>query len=306
LETVERIAEALELSLAELFSESDFPRASLARECSCSDGIDISRYVCVRNCSEESAHDAMVLEEIVVHENASLALEALLKISSATKLQFVHSFRVDSNGAKMLARSMRSACAAGPVAFQDLAEMLELKNVRLHIIDLPKGVSSRSYYDIEHHTLSIVLAKADTSERQLYRIAYEFGWAMMFGSAGFKTISESPLRHRFARVFASEFLMPEEVVVFTVSQLGIRPGDWTLGLISQLKLKFGVSAEAFALRLESLGLISEDLRVKLRDEVRAYYRKHPKAMEPKPSLLRLKIGERRKILEMAAGRVAEK
>lgn len=306
LDTIERIAEALELSLAELFSEGVSPRGGRSPEDSIPRRCDMSRFVCVRYNSEDESHDTSILEQIGHQEDALLDLESVLKISPATKLQFVHSFRIDSNGARILARAMRSACAVGSVVFTDIAETLELKNVRLHVIELPKGISSRSYYDTEHHTLSIVLAKADTPERQVYRIAYELGWAMMFGSAGFKTINESPLRHRFARVFASEFLMPEEVVVFTVSQLGIRPDDWTLGLISQLKLKFGVSAEAFALRLEALGLISEDLRVKLRDEVRAYYRKHPKAMEPKPSLLRLKIGERRKILEMAVGRVAEK
>ena len=40
--------------------------------------------------------------------------------------------------------------------------------------------------------------------------------------------------------------------------------------------------EFFALRLEELGLIVPDLRLNLRDRLRAYYKKHPKAMEPQP------------------------
>ena len=299
LETIHRLAEALEISLSELFSDSEFSEAkSKVIAGTVSDG-GISRFVCIRSTGAESNYDSVVLEKIFSTEGRTIYLESLLNIPHATKMQFVHSFRTDASGAKMLARCLRTGCFAGLGFSFDLAEMLELKNVRLHIVDLPKEVQSRSYYDTYHHTLSIVLSKSDTAERHVYRIAYELAWAVMFGSAGFKTLHESPSRHRFARIFAAEFLMPEEAMVFLVSQLGIKSNDWTLQLISLLKSKFGVSAEAFALRLESLGLISEELRVKIRNEVRAYYKKNPKSMEPKPCLSSLKIGERRKILEMA-------
>lgn len=96
--------------------------------------------------------------------------------------------------------------------------------------------------------------------------------------------------------------MPEESVRFTVSQLGVRPDDWSLESVVWLKSKFNVSAEAFALRLESLGLISERLRQKIRDELHEHYKKHPKAMEPKPALPPLKIGIRQKLLEIAAAK----
>ena len=48
------------------------------------------------------------------------------------------------------------------------------------------------------------------------------------------------------------------------------------------KDRFGVSAESFALRLESLGLIAPSLRTKLRDELRARYTARPRSMEPHP------------------------
>jgi len=50
------------------------------------------------------------------------------------------------------------------------------------------------------------------------------------------------------------------------------------------KVRFNVSAEAFALRLEKLGLITPSLRMRFRDELRAHYVQHPKAMEPAPRL----------------------
>ena len=88
--------------------------------------------------------------------------------------------------------------------------------------------------------------------------------------------------HRFLRRFSAAFLMPEETVRKDVAQSGIAPYRWTFDLLVMMKSHFAVSAEAYALRLESLGLINPELRVKLRDDLRAHYQKNPKAMEPQP------------------------
>jgi Zn-dependent peptidase ImmA (M78 family) len=201
---------------------------------------------------------------------------------------------------------MRGACVVGSASFSDLVELMEFRNVRLHLMKLPEGVQSRSFFDVENHSFSIVLSKDNTPERSIYRIAYELAWMTMSGSMGFKPVRDGAQRHRFAREFAAEFLMPEESVRFAVFQLGIGPGDWTLDMIVWLKSKFNVSAESFALRLEALKLISERLRQKIREELRAYYKAHPKAMEPEPRIKSLKIGIRERLLEMEAERKGAK
>lgn len=303
IDTVERIAEALELSLAELFSgdnrkdESVFGAADTL-----SKDLRKDRFVCVRYNDDDCASDSSVIAEIIKTENRMCGFAKSLGVPCSTMLPFVHSFRLDSNGARTVARYMRSACAVGAATFSDIAEMLEFRNVRIHSVVLPENVQSRSYFDCENHSLTIVLSKRDTAERHVYRIAYELAWAVLFGSSGFRPVRETALRHRFAREFASEFLMPEESVRFTVSQLGVRLEDWDLTSITWLKSRFNVSAEAFALRLESLGLISERLRQKIREELHGYYKSHPKAMEPKPALSPLKIGVRLKLLEAAAAK----
>lgn len=299
-ETVEKIAAAVGVSLATLFAEGE--KRERAKGNSRRNGelkeLEPSRFIGLR--TDESELDVAVLKHILTVENEVVALEEMLELPHATLLQLVHSFKVDANGAKTVARYMRSACAVGAATFSDLAELLEFRNVRLHVFDLPEEVQSRSYYDTVNHSLSIVLSKANTPERNVYRIAYELAWVILFGAAGFKPVAASETRHRFAREFASEFLMPEESVRFTVAQLGIKPSGWELETVIWLKSKFNVSAEAFALRLESLGLISERLRQKIRDELHAYYKAHPKAMEPKPALSPLKIGMRQRLLSKAA------
>ena len=298
LDTLERIAEALSMPVSELLADGN---AEAAAEVFLGPGnISASRFYPVRFGGSDCAQDCAVIEKILSAENRLCELEGALGISHATMLPFVHSFKLDVCDARTAARYMRSACAVGAATFSDLAELLEFRNVRLHSAVLPDGVQSRSYFDGENHSLSIVLAKENTPERTVNRIAYELAWTVLSGATGFKPVREGALRHRFAREFASEFLMPEESVRFTVSQLGIRPNDWTLDMIAWLKSKFNVSAEAFALRLESLGLISELLRQKIRDEIREYYKVHPRAKEPAPRLAPLKIGMRLKLLEAAA------
>lgn len=303
LATAERLAEALDVTLHELLAPRDIPAAVDNRdEADGRSDKSYSRFLSVRESGCKFDSDEDILAGIIERENRVLALQRILAIPSSTMLPFVHSFHLDIDGARTAARYMRSACFVGAATFSDLAEALEFRNVRFHLASLPEGIQSRSYYDTENHSLSIVLSRTDTPERHVYRIAYELAWAVLFGTSGFKPVRESQLRHRFAREFASEFLMPEESVRFTVSQLGVRLDDWDLSSVVWLKSKFNVSAEAFALRLESLRLISERLRQKIRDELREYYKSHPKAMEPRPALLPLKIGMMQKLLERAAAK----
>ena len=77
--------------------------------------------------------------------------------------------------------------------------------------------------------------------------------------------------------------MPPLTVRQVVAATGIGPEDWTFSKLVALKGYFGVSAESFALRLEELGLIAPVLRLKLREQLRAYYRANPNAMEPIPA-----------------------
>lgn len=45
-----------------------------------------------------------------------------------------------------------------------------------------------------------------------YRIAYKLGYACLFESTGFRTVSEQATTHKFIRRFAAAFLMPEEAI----------------------------------------------------------------------------------------------
>ncbi|MBQ9431300.1 MAG: ImmA/IrrE family metallo-endopeptidase [Kiritimatiellae bacterium] len=292
--TLERLAAALDVTVADLFARGRLPARSVEslageRDFSCCHEseseyqVDPNHLIPLRRSDTEPALSKENMAAVYRRERELSALEDELKLPSATMLPLSHPFVGDERGAEVLARAMRSILDVGSSALSDLSGLLEYRNVRQHFLELPHSILSRSFFDVKRRTLSIVVNSCDTHERQTYRLAYELGWACLFGSWGFKTLEDSTKSHRFARRFAAAFLMPEESVRAIVAQTGLTPQAWTMTSLCRIKARFHVSAEAFALRLESLGLISPTIRATLRDELRCYYVTHPQAMEPQPS-----------------------
>lgn len=221
-------------------------------------------------------------DEIVNVEKALAAAEERLGIESQTALQLVYAYGGDERSAELLARDVRVSLGIGCQPRSDLVPVLESVGVRVVKVRRPSSFQSASFYNQRRRTLAIALNASNTPERNLYRLAYELGGAVRFASCGYNTVADEGVGHRFLRAFTAAFLMPEESVRGAVARLGVGPRQWTMEALVFVKERFGVSAEAFALRLESLGLIQPSLRQTLRDELRARYKAHPRSMEPHP------------------------
>lgn len=178
-----------------------------------------------------------------------------------------------------LAEELRNDLGLGTAPVGDLASSLRYRGVVIVEAKLPKAVGSVALWDKSRKAPTILLNGSVTQERRLYRLVYELGSAALYASLGVR-LDESLEQHRFLTDFTASFLMPGLTVRTCVAAIGVSPSDWTLEKALPLKAYFGVSAEAFILRLEELGLIAPKLRLALRDKLRAYYKKHPDAMEP--------------------------
>lgn len=223
-------------------------------------------------------------------------LEDAHGLPSAAALPLVHAYLAQPHAGEILAVSMRESLHIGFAPVPDLVRTLEFANVRVFCRPLPEGMSSASWWSPARETLLIVVKKGDTPERQLYRLAYEIGAACLFRSNGNKPAAESKRERAFLSSFAAAFLMPAPAVADAVAKAGVGKGNWTLPKLAYFKSYFGVSAEAFAFRLEELGLVRKPLRQKLRTELRRYYAAHPDAMEPPPHLAPLRFGTRTEML----------
>ena len=281
--TLERIAEALDSSLIALLcgeknpdEEKNTPPVQPLN----------GDYVALRK-GDAVAVDA--LASIMEEEEKRDRLEDAHGISSACSLPLNHAeARLEGTGASV-AEVFRMAIGAGTLPIGNLTQVLELHGVRIYKRRLESSSFSISFWNKTRSSLSIVLNSGNTPERDIYRLACEVACAILFVSNGGEPIGDTHAHHRFIAEFASSFLMPATVVRQMAARTLIDRDAWTLQAICSLKIHFGVSAEAFALRLEELGIIAPSLRLEIRRLLRAYYPAHPGDKEPPPSLSQRQI-----------------
>lgn len=277
--TLRRLAEALDVSVAALVGEVAPPnRRNTSRRFKPRVDREMFLPVVLGLLPEEDV--ANISAEVALHEQAVLKKESELGVASGASLQMRYPYGVDEPSAELAARDMRQSLGLGREPVADLASVLELCNVRVMEIARSSAFQSVSFYGAERQTLTVVLNANNTPERNQFRLAYELGAATAFAKEGCKTVRDEGEIHRYLKRFAAAFLMPEESVRRDVAQYGVRKDRWSKKLLLMVRRRYRVSAEAFALRLEELDLIQPSQRMKLRDELRAYYAAHPKAMEP--------------------------
>ena len=222
--------------------------------------------------------DTVVYPELQKYKH----LEDRLELPHGTRLAVLKTFNQDAADAQLIASMTRYALGAGDAPLPDLIPLLEAQNVRILFTDrLPTRLKSASFYDTESQTLAVCLNRATTPEGQLYGLAKELGYAAIHLSTDPRKAKRTQDRTPpFVRAFASALLMPPVAIASLVDLLHIGKREWTLDLICQLKWRFGVSAETFALRLEELGKIDTALLDQIISEIKTHYREHPERPEP--------------------------
>ena len=278
--TLRRLADALGVSVSALLGES--PEGSGVEEGHVGGRAVLGGRESYMPVFAGGGSAERVAAEVEEYGRAVMELEDRLGVSSQTTMQLAYAYGGDERAAEVLARDIRASLGMGSQPRVDLAAVLESAGVRVVGVRRPAVFQSASFYNESRRSLLIALNESNTAERNAYRLAYELGGAVLFASRGYRQVADEGQSHRFLRSFAAAFLMPEEAVRGAVARFGVRPSGWTMPVLVYVKERFGVSAEAFALRLESLGLIAPSLRQKLRDELRAGYAAHPRSMEPHP------------------------
>ena len=276
---VERLASALDTDIPGLIADDGQREARGVAKPVVKDDFAGQEIVPVR-AVEPNARKvlAMIGDEEKAREE--LAVSRGVRLSCALALNRAHS-RYEGAGAT-LAEELRADLGLGSAPLGDLATVLEFRGFSIHEVRLPKADESVLFWNERHSLPVVVLNALNTRERNLYRLAYELGTVCLYVSRGCLPVEETLEEHRFLTDFTAAFLMPSATVREAVAMTGLGMDDWTMSALVALKACFNVSAETFALRLEELGLMRPSLRIRYRDELRAYYKSHPKAMEPQP------------------------
>lgn len=238
----------------------------------------------------------------IVHE--FLALEDICGAQKSAMIPLRHPFVPDDRGIELLAQQVRSFLGIGQGVIFDYLELFENAGLRVVFCPLPERNDSVAFYDAENGNAFFFINDKKNAEKQIFELAKRLG-AIYLHTGGARSpgaINESALDSlQIARKFAAFFLMPEAAMRTTVAQTGIMPDRWTYELVLSLKHRFGVSAEAFVIRLEELSLITLGLARRFKKRIRNEY-KRTGFIEPGGSRRILSPNGRLGDLRLVAGR----
>lgn len=193
-----------------------------------------------------------------------IELERLCGGVRSSDLPLFIPFMPTESGTESLAVSVRQALGIGGAVISDYVELLEGAGLRIVFVDLPDGCLSFSGYDAANRNAFIFInfRLKKQPELQIFRLAFELGRVYLLtrklhgGASSEALVADEAVLDEcaFANRFAAAFLMPAGTLQIAAGQLGLTAKTWTWDLVLRFKKRYGVSAQVFAQRLQSLKL----------------------------------------------------
>jgi len=202
-----------------------------------------------------------------------LALEDLCGAQKRAHIPLYVPFSRTVEGVEMWVQQVRQVLGIGQAVIFDYLELLENAGLRVVFCPLPDKIQSVAFYDARNANAFLIVRHGLNVERQLFELIKRLGSIYMFTRRVYGQLPANEAGAlddlHVARQFAALFLMPASAVRASVIQLGVKPDGWNYDLLLRLKHRFGVSAQAFLMRLGELTLINkrgaEELRKKIED-----------------------------------------
>ncbi|MQB22569.1 ImmA/IrrE family metallo-endopeptidase [Agrobacterium tumefaciens] len=155
----------------------------------------------------------------------------------------------DIRDAEDAARSVRESWSLGNEPLPRLAELLEERGIKVLSVDLDHidGLAAQASRRDRDAARVIVVKRNTWSERKRFTMAHELGH-MVLGLAA--SLDAEKAAHRFA----GAFLLPADMLR---AEVGVTRSTISLGELTALKRKYGVSIQALTYRCRELAIISE-------------------------------------------------
>lgn len=205
-----------------------------------------------------------------------LALEDLCGAQKRAHIPLYLPFVASEAGIEALVQQVRQLLGVGQAVIFDYQELLENAGLRVVFCPLPDPHQSAAFYDDANANAFLVVHAELNVERQLFELLKRLGAVYLHTrrlcrAAGGPADTLDDLHA--ARKFAALFLMPSTAVRASVAQLGLAPEDWSFELLLRMKHRFGVSAQAYLLRLQELGLIEDRAARQIKVRIASHYAK---------------------------------
>lgn len=198
-----------------------------------------------------------IKEEATIEARTLLLMERYLAVEEMLGLNSVdwaqprnHPFQSrDYHDAEDAARTVREEWGLGTDPIPRLAELLEERGIKVLAIDLESidGLAAKVLRRDQHAARVIVIRHNTWSERKRFSLAHELGHMML--EVGSEVDPE-----KAANRFAGAFLMPADSLR---AEIGHRRRSISIGELTALKSRFGVSLQALTYRCKDLGIINQ-------------------------------------------------
>ncbi len=289
--TIGRLAAALQVSPAELMGPPPDTSVQSAASARRRGGVEGALCEIVRIMRRDEKEDPKEdfspseIQRLAEFVRRAIAEEEDISADQPTSLPLMTPFSLSESGASQLAHILRSHLDVGSAIIYDVRTLFESHGIR--ILEDPKlsGMPAiATFYSTSQRNFTIILSKglSKTPERRDSLFMTEIGRIFLFAQHGFEPYRDSARSRRFAHHFAATFLQPAAAVRTATFALHVKPEDWTYELLLRLKRRFGVSAQAFNIRLKELGLISGARYEEFDKQIKRHYQKTSNA-EPQPA-----------------------
>lgn len=200
------------------------------------------------------------------------------------------------------AESERRRLELGDGPISNLADLMECQGVRMAAVSLPVDVSGITVHDPEAGVF-VAVNKSHSTTRQRFSMAHEYAHVLMDRDGVASIVSRggnrTDLSEIRANAFAAVFLMPEKGLRRFVQALGKgQPGRSEARIFDETDVtrvrrrakphsqeiqiydlamaahRFGVSTIAALFRMQNLGLVNDDQREMLQDDIDRGLDKH--------------------------------
>jgi Zn-dependent peptidase ImmA (M78 family)/DNA-binding XRE family transcriptional regulator len=171
-----------------------------------------------------------------------------------------------------VAMNLRKEWALGSDPIDKLIEVLEDRGVKVAIVEAEGEVDGLSCWVNEEIPL-ILVKKNQTSDRMRFSIAHELGHLLL-------KMPNSLKPEKAADRFAGAFLVPREAVK---AELGERRQSFSFYELMSLRVKYGMSVQAWIYRAHDLDIISDSFFAQLFQSLRAKGLKEKEIGEPLPA-----------------------
>jgi Zn-dependent peptidase ImmA (M78 family) len=160
----------------------------------------------------------------------------------------------NSNDVEAAAEFLRSAWELGNIPLSNIVEMLELKGVKVYLVDETDEIDGFSSMIADEIPLVVVNTRNKPVERIRFTLIHELAHIIL--SFESSLIPNKKLIEKFSHLFSSCFLLPKKMLIKMIG--GLHRSYINIKELIAIKEYFGISLRAILHRLNELGIITQN------------------------------------------------